>query len=378
MKNTHSRSVSRLLAGSCYLLLTVSGPAAIPQVPPYFEVADVPTSVSGATYMPSDIVRNSMATYSLAASLPAGVTIDALHLLDGGDWLLSVDVPTNLGAATWDPRDVIRWDGAAGFTPFAPYAGALPQIPSTSDVDAVFVDHTGAVVVSFDVPTTIGSSTYQPADLARYNGSTFDPAPLTLPGIPTSANLVAADRLGMLLVLSFDVPVTLGSDTYLPGDLATWTGHSLVPFDAQPAWPGTHSSAVNALTFHPSPAAGTSAPGEFPGSPRSHGLVVDRLTDGMLRLSWSASDCAGGVNTGIYQGTMGAWYSHTAIACSDPFPYLQEDVPTPAGNAYFLVVPYNTVHQEGSYGVRHAGGVVSQRPRGTVVCQPDQVLACAP
>lgn len=365
--------MTRTFAAS--ILVVVSGTAAIAQVPPYFEVADVPTSVLGATYLPSDIVSNNMASYSLVASLPAGVAVDALHLLDGGDWLLSVDVPTNLGGATRDPRDVFRWDGSGGFTPYAPYAGALDQIPGTSDVDAVFLDHTGAVIVSFDVPTTIGSTTYQPADLARYNGSTFDPAPLTLPGVPVSVNLIAADRLGMSLVISFDVPVTIESDTYLPGELVSWTGNSLVPFDAQPAWPANHTSAVNAVALDPTPSGATSDPGEIPGSPRSRGLVVDRLTNGTLRLSWSASDCAGGENAGIYQGTLGVWYSHTAIACNDLFPYLQGDIPAPLGNAYFLVVPHNAVQEEGSYGVRHSGVA---RPRGTVRCEPNQVLVCAP
>jgi hypothetical protein len=378
MKRTSSSGARHKVIMPGWLLLVMSLTEVSAQVPSYFEVPDVPTKILGTSYRPWDIVRNSSGSYSTVASLPAGTAVDGLCLLDGGNWLLSVEVPTNLGATTWDPRDVLRWDGAGGFSPYGPYAGAVAQIPVTSNVDAVFLDHTGAVIVSFDVPTRIGSITYQPADLVRYNGSTFDASPLRLPEIPITVNLSAAGRFGMFLAVSFDVPVVLDSGTYLPGQIASWTGNSLVPFDPQPAWPANHSSTVNAVTFSPTPSGAAQDPGEFPASPRSRGLVVDRLGSGMLRLSWSPSDCAGGENAGIYQGTLGSWYSHTAIACNDAFPYLQEDVPLPSGNAYFLVVPHNAVHEEGSYGVGRLGNLNAPRPRGASVCETTQTPGCAP
>ena len=127
----------------------------------------------------------------------------------------------------------------------------------------------------------------------------------------------------------------------------------------------------------PTPFGAAQDPGEFAPTSRLRGLLVQRLTTGKLRLLWSSSTCPGGENAGIYQGTLGVWY-HAAIVCSDLFPYLQEDVSMPSYNAYFLVVPHNAINEEGSYGTSTLGGVGQQRPRGTVVCESNQILSCTP
>ncbi|GEM_PF-2009633 len=68
-------------------------------------------------------------------------------------------------------------------------------------------------------------------------------------------------------------------------------------------------------------------------------------------------------NYGIYRGTLGTWYDHTQIDCDDAGGDTQEIVGMPAGNAYFLVVPFNA-SAEGSYGLATGG----ERPRGLATC----------
>ena len=65
----------------------------------------------------------------------------------------------------------------------------------------------------------------------------------------------------------------------------------------------------------------------------------------------SASCSVGVEDYGIHEGTIGAWYSHDDIDCSDDGADLTEVVNYDAGNVYYLVVPHNA-NDEGSYGRR--------------------------
>ena len=112
-------------------------------------------------------------------------------------------------------------------------------------------------------------------------------------------------------------------------------------------------------------------------------LTVERIDATTLRLSWAASDCDGGEDTGIYQGTIASLhlpvpaYDHTLIDCDDAFPFLEEDVPLPGDSVYFLVVAHNEdTGEEGSYGLDNVGGVMTERPVGVGTCVPVQVLGC--
>ena len=162
------------------MFLVILGFAGVGARAQYREVPDVPTDLLGigpTTRLPWDIVDNAGGIYSVVASLPPLTPVDAIHELPAGGWLVSVEVATDLAFVTWDRRDVFFWDGGIVYAPYPPYGGALALIPLGSHVDAVLLDQTAAVVVSFDVPTTIGPVTYDPADLVRYNGVTFDAIP---------------------------------------------------------------------------------------------------------------------------------------------------------------------------------------------------------
>src|SRR5262249_31061334 len=159
-----------------------------------------------------------------------------------GNWLFSVEAASNLGGALAtpaDPRDVIRRDSAATYSFF--FCGASVGLPDGSNVDAIYLEggDTGNLIVSFDAPTSIGAATFLPGDLVGFKPTggpgcgawalgapvlAFDSAAA---GVPASTNVVGADRIGKFIVLTFDVPTTVGAATYVPGNLVGWNGVSL-------------------------------------------------------------------------------------------------------------------------------------------------------
>jgi hypothetical protein len=328
----------------------------------YYFSPDVPTTLGGVTYMPWDIVRNDAGAYSLASSLPPGTSLDAIFRMNNGDWLLSVDAPVNLGGIDFDPRDVIRYNGV-GYMSF--FAGAAAGVPVTSDVDVAFLSggDLGTLTLSFDVPTTIGGTTYDPADLVKYAGGVYSlsfDASATVPAIPTTVNVIGADSYQGLMLLSFDVPATLGLD-FMPGQIASWNGAVFAPFYTDPSWPG--GSLVNGLSL-------LADPGEVGAT-----LTVAPGPPGTIVLSWTLGCSAvGAEDYGIYEGTIGTWYGHVSVDCNDAFPFFTEDIVYGAGNRYYLVVAKNP-NGEGSYGRRSSG---IERPVGGGACIAPQVLGSCP
>lgn len=98
--------------------------------------------------------------------------------------------------------------------------------------------------------------------------------------------------------------------------------------------------------------------------------------------------CAGGCSTGaitygIYEGTIGSWYSHRAVAgmCQETCGREIRVTPSVAA-AYYLVVPHNLL-AEGSYGTAFnaTSEVHSERPRAPVAtqrCAEFQMIAACP
>jgi hypothetical protein len=356
--------------------------------PPVVIVPEVPTDDpggGGTTFLPADFVEFAGGLYTPAPilTIPGNPAIDALERMDKpGNWLFSVEAASDLGGllpSPADPRDVLRRDSAAAYALF--FCGAGAGIPNGSNVDAIALEggDTGQLLVSFDVPTTIGAATFDPADLVRFRriGPACGNWALGVPvfafdasaagaGVLASSNLIAAERIGGVLVLAFDVPTdlvpSLGPTTYVPGDLVQWDGVNFSTFVALPSWP--LASLVDAVT-------GPANPGRVPAT-----LHVDKsvVTPGALKLTWTASCSAGANNYGIYEGTIGTWYGHTLEDCDDAPPALTEEVTPAAGSNYYLVVPQNGA-EEGSYGLATSG----ERPVGTAQCVvPQSITACPP
>lgn len=93
-----------------------------------------------------------------------------------------------------------------------------------------------------------------------------------------------------------------------------------------------------------------------------------------LTLRWNASCSGGAADYAIYEGTLGSWYSHTLIDCSDDGADRQETLTPSAGNRYYLVVPENSA-SEGSYGTAsHA----VERPAGSAACRAGRIPTTCP
>lgn len=328
----------------------------------FFHVVDVPTDLSGTTFLPSEIVRfdASTSTYSTAVTLPGSPPVDAIHHLANGDWLLSVAVPTDLDGATYDARDVIRFNGTV-------YAlevdGAAAGIPAGSNVDALTKD--GAdLIFGFDVPTTLGGTTYDRNDLVRLSSGVFSIFfDASAAGVPATSDVIGAAANGGDLVLTFDIATDLGGTTYLPGELVVWDGVSFASFHNDPSWPGT--SVMRALALD---APGGSVPGTVPAT-----LRVDRAAGGSLQLTWDASCSGDAADYAIYEGELGNWYSHTMHDCSDDGGDLTETVVPSGGSRYYLVVPQDAVPNEGSYGQDGSG---ADRPAGALTCATPVGAGC--
>jgi hypothetical protein len=90
-----------------------------------------------------------------------------------------------------------------------------------------------------------------------------------------------------------------------------------------------------------------------------------------VTLNWGPSCAAGDTDYGVYEGSVGTYYNHTAVTCSTAGTTATFNAA--AGNRYYLVVPHDA-SVEGSYG-QDDNGV--ERPIGSSACEP-QVLASCP
>lgn len=115
----------------------------------------------------------------------------------------------------------------------------------------------------------------------------------------------------------------------------------------------------------------------------SWGAIPGRVPDGrvvlgsLLRvgksganvaLSWGASCSDDATDYTVHRGTIGTWYSHSAVACSTGGVTGTTLAPG-AGSSYFLVVPV-TDDAEGSYGRNRAG---VERPTSAATCRTQWV-----
>jgi len=296
-------------------------------------------------------------------------------------------------ASTASPADVIHYDGGSGTYSLC-FVGAAVGIPRGHNVDALYRTggDGGDLVLSFDVPTVLGgSTTFEPSDLVRWVPSTASicPAAWTLAaanpafdasaagsGLAISINVNGADERGGTFLLALDVPASVSppaQPTRVPGNVVSFSAGSWGLFAALLGWP--IRSAVDGLSYVANP-----------------GVVPANLTVGKtgqfdtspIVLSWSPS-CSpeGATDYGVYEGAIGTWFSHTSAGiddCSDAGGDLTETVHPSPGDRYYLVVPHSGL-AEGSYGTcsPSAGcGAGNERPAGTAVCASSHVSAACP
>jgi len=88
-------------------------------------------------------------------------------------------------------------------------------------------------------------------------------------------------------------------------------------------------------------------------------------------LAWSLSCSADAIECAVYEGRIGAWYSHDAVLCTTSGALVTATVTPGVEGRYFLVVPLTSI-AEGSYGVNSFGG---ERPPSDMACF-EQLLGC--
>lgn len=132
------------------------------------------------------------------------VDLDALHQLDDGSWLVSVDAATTIDGIAVDPAMIVRINGGSASVEADLRAAG---VPAGANVDALTMDGT-ALLLSFDITVTLDGHTIGNDRLVRYDGVAFSAEPPLAPAVP---DLVAAHRLASgVLLLSFATPGNVG------------------------------------------------------------------------------------------------------------------------------------------------------------------------
>ena len=346
------------------LLCALALAAVAPEVPAltYHLAVDVPSTLGGATFNTNQIVRSDNAVYALQTALPAGSQIAALHRRPDGVWLFAPAHPQTFGGTTFEPRDLVSFNGAVfGLV----LDGSVVGIPEWARIDALYLDAGGDPVLSFDVPVNLGGVEHSRSDLVEYNGAFVLVWDAEAAGVPAGSNVVGAavDGAGTLVV-SFDVPTTIGAATFLPGQLVSRNGGVFASYFVDAGWPASAQLRDFALV----PASGFVPDGHLVLGPP---LEVTHAPAGQIRLAWSASCSSTDSDYEIYEGVLGSYYSHTMKFCTTGGALTQTFLPA-GSSSYYLVVPRNSV-AEGGYGFNSAGGV---RPPGAASCLSQSVGTC--
>jgi hypothetical protein len=331
----------------------------------YDLAVDVPSTLGGTDYEPHQIVRSDAGTYGLDLELPAGTRLSSLHRTPDDLWLFSPSEPVELDAVTYEPRDVVAWDGSVYSMHLD---GSAAGVEPGARIDALFLDAAGRTVLSFDVPVRLDGSFFQRSDLVVREATGFSGYwDADTAGVPAGSNLVGAgeDDTGAL-VLTFDVPTTLGSAVYLPGQLVRWEGGtSFGSYFQDAAWPA--GSQLRDFAFAPVAAGAVPDGVVVPGTQ----LRVDKGSGGQLLLTWGPSCLGTDSDYEVYEGTLGDFSSHTPVTCSTGGATVLTVTPD-AGSVYYLAVPRNGM-REGSYGTDSS--LVERTPSASA-CLIQEIGAC--
>ena len=165
--------------------------------------------------------------------MPASVKLSAYFSLNPMQNLVAIDttaaLPTNAtgGTVTVTPRDVASYNPDTNFfLPALYFQGSSNGIPDGTRIDALGVDGSGNLLLSFDVTVNLaksggGTLTVKPADLVAFNGGAYALAfNSATAGIPDGINLDGATMLpNAHLLMAFDQFGSIGGTDFTPTDV---------------------------------------------------------------------------------------------------------------------------------------------------------------
>lgn len=320
---------------------------------------DVPAALGGSTYLANQTVRHDTGVYSLEFDGPGNAlgpaaNIDALVLLEDGSFLFSTDAPFESRGEWYEARDVVRFD--QGLHELYLSGAGLGLSPG-ADIDALARDDEGRLIVSLEQPEIVGTLEIGPSDLVLVDGTLSILVAASDLRLPDASNVVGLERVvGGELYMMFDTPTTIGTTTYLPGEIARLDGLASDLWFSESAMPP--GAAGSGFSFPPSP-------GEVL-------QLVAAKSGADVALAWQPG-CGAADDYAIYEGALGDWYSHDQVQCSTNGQAAGVVSPA-AGDRYFLVVPTGEAF-EGSYG-RGVGD--AERPAAVAACVASQRLAVCP
>lgn len=165
--------------------------------------------------------------------MPASAKLAAYFSLNPTQNLLAIDttaaLPTNAtgGTVTVTPRDVASYNPYTNFfLPALYFHGSSNGIPDGTRIDALGVDGSGNLLLSFDVTVNLaksggGTLTVKPADLVAFNSGAYALAfNSAMAGIPDGINLDGATMLpNAHLLMAFDQFGSIGGTDFTPTDI---------------------------------------------------------------------------------------------------------------------------------------------------------------
>ena len=155
------------------------------------------------------------------ASPPPSADVIAHETLASGEQLFALDTTSELaGGVVVAPGDVVRFDGAASALEFD---ASAEGIPAGVAVDAVTVDASGRLLLSFDSAVDLGGGVVaSDEDLVDFDGASFDLVfDGSARGVADALDLDGASFRASdgLLLLSFDGSGSVGGQSFADEDV---------------------------------------------------------------------------------------------------------------------------------------------------------------
>lgn len=215
--------------------------------------SDISVDLSGTTVDDEDAVLDDqlgVVTQEPLGALPENAGLTGYDVLGNGDRLFTLDTTVELGGTTFTPADVVRFDG---ITYTAEFDGSAEGIPDGVRVDALSVESSGDLLLSFDTTVDLGGGVVAAdEDLAQFDGATF-----TLlfdgsaEGISEALDLdgASADISG-LLSLSFDGSGSVGGVDFDDEDILAFDSSGSVwtmAFEGEVAHPSLAAADIDAV-----------------------------------------------------------------------------------------------------------------------------------